>query len=85
MIGMQIEVTGYQGIEGKLDMYTGSEISPGFFAWAIPSGETTRIGVWSQAQYIGGKSCEDLLIELMSNPDTNDFGKETFLGNALNA
>ena len=67
MIGMQIEVTGYQGIEGKLDMYTGSEISPGFFAWAIPSGETTRIGVWSQAQYIGGKSCEDLLIELMKN------------------
>ena len=56
MIGMQIEVTGYGGTEGKLDMYTGSEISPGFFAWAIPSGETTRIGVWSQTKYIGEKS-----------------------------
>ena len=67
MIGMQIEVTGYGGTEGKLDMYTGSEISPGFFAWAIPSGETTRIGVWSQTKYIGEKSCEDLLNELMRN------------------
>ena len=67
MIGMQIEVTGYKGTEGKLDMYTGSEISPGFFAWAIPSGETTRIGVWSQTKYIGEKSCEDLLNELMRN------------------
>ena len=67
MIGMQIEVTGYEGTEGKLDMYTGSEISPGFFAWAIPSGETTRIGVWSQTKYIGEKSCEDLLNELMRN------------------
>ena len=67
MIGMQIEVTGYGGTEGKLDMYTGSEISPGFFAWAIPSGETTRIGVWSQTKYIGDKSCEDLLNELMRN------------------
>ena len=67
MIGMQIEVTGYKGTEGKLDMYTGSDISPGFFAWAIPSGETTRIGVWSQTKYIGEKSCEDLLNELMIN------------------
>ena len=65
MIGMQIEVTGYRGVQGKLDMYTGSNISPGFFAWAIPAGETTRIGVWSQTKYIGQESCEDLLIKLM--------------------
>ena len=67
MIGMQIEVTGYEGKEGKLDMYTGSDISPGFFAWVIPSGETARVGVWSQTKYIGEKSCEDLLNELMRN------------------
>lgn len=76
MIGMQIEVTGYQGTEGKLDMYTGSEISPGFFAWAIPSGETTRIGVWSQTKYIGEKSCEDLLNELMNNGKWSHLFKE---------
>ena len=67
MIGMQIEVAGYEGKEGKLDMYTGSDISPGFFAWVIPSGETARVGVWSQTKYIGEKSCEDLLNELMRN------------------
>ena len=67
MIGMQIEITGYEGKEGKLDMYTGSDISPGFFAWVIPSGETARVGVWSQTKYIGEKSCEDLLNELMRN------------------
>ena len=65
MIGMQIEITGYEGKSGKLDMYTGSDISPGFFAWVIPSGETARVGVWSQTKYIGEKSCEDLLNELM--------------------
>ena len=67
MIGMQIEITGYEGKTGKLDMYTGSDISPGFFAWVIPSGETARVGVWSQTKYIGEKSCEDLLNELMRN------------------
>ncbi len=67
MIGMQIEITGYEGKSGKLDMYTGSDISPGFFAWVIPSGETARVGVWSQTKYIGEKSCEDLLNELMRN------------------
>jgi len=65
MIGMQIEVTGYNGKNGKLDMYTGSEISPGFFTWVIPSGDSARVGVWSQTKYIGHKSCEDLLHELM--------------------
>ena len=67
MIGMQIEITGYEGKTGKLDMYTGSDTSPGFFAWVIPSGETARVGVWSQTKYIGDKSCEDLLNELMRN------------------
>jgi len=67
MIGMQIEITGYEGKSGELDMYTGSDISPGFFAWVIPSGETARVGVWSQTKYIGEKSCEDLLNELMRN------------------
>jgi len=67
MIGMQIEITGYEGKSGKLDMYTGSDISPGFFAWVITSGETARVGVWSQTKYIGEKSCEDLLNELMRN------------------
>ena len=68
MIGFQIEVTGYSGEEGKLDMYTGSDIAPGFFAWAIPSGDTTRIGAWSKAELLDGRSPEQLLSALMSKP-----------------
>ena len=68
MIGFQIEVTGYSGEEGKLDMYTGSDIAPGFFAWAIPSGDTTRIGAWSKAELLDGRSLEQLLSALMSKP-----------------
>ncbi len=68
MIGFQLEVTGYVGENGKLDMYTGSDIAPGFFAWAIPSGDTTRIGAWSKAELLGGRSPEQLLNALMHEP-----------------
>ena len=64
MIGFQIEVTGYKGEEGRLDMYTGRDIAPGYFAWAIPSGETTRIGTWTRADLLNGFSCEDLMNRL---------------------
>jgi len=68
MIGFQVEVTGYKGVPGRLDMYTGSRFSPGFFAWAIPSGETTRIGTWSKPEMMRGESCEHLLDRLRSEP-----------------
>ena len=64
MIGFQVEVTGYKGNEGRLDMYTGRDIAPGYFAWAIPSGDTTRIGTWSRADLLNGFSCEDLINRL---------------------
>jgi geranylgeranyl reductase family protein len=65
MVGFQVEVTGYPGKEGVLDMYTGSDIAPGFFAWAIPSGSTTRIGMWSRPDLLEGASCEGLINRLM--------------------
>ena len=68
MIGFQIEVTGYQGEEGRLDLFTGEDIAPGFFAWAIPSGTTTRIGNWTLPDKLGERSCEDLLETLMTSP-----------------
>ena len=68
MIGFQVEVTGYKGEPGRLDMYTGSGFSPGFFAWAIPSGETTRIGTWSKPEMMKEESCEQLLDRLRSEP-----------------
>ena len=63
MIGYQVEVTGYPNEVGKLDMFTGSQIAPDFFSWAIPSGETTRIGMWSKAELLTDKSCEMLISE----------------------
>ena len=67
MVGFQVEVTGYPGVEGVLDMYTGSSIAPGFFAWAIPSGSTTRIGMWSRPDLLDESSCESLLGKLMND------------------
>ncbi len=60
MIGFQVDVTGYPGVDGRLDMFTGQNVAPGFFAWAIPSGDTTRIGNWSVPEMLDGRSCEDL-------------------------
>ena len=71
MIGFQIEVSGYSGDEGMLDMYTGNDIAPGFFSWAIPTGETTRVGTWSKAQLMNGNSCEEYLSRLMAHPVLN--------------
>ncbi len=81
MIGFQVEVTGYRGVEGKLDMYTGSDVAPGFFAWAIPSGETTRIGTWTKASLLKGRSCENLLRKLQScSPWSSRFEECTEIG-----
>ena len=68
MIGFQAEVTGYPGAPGQLDMFTGRMISPGFFAWAIPNGETHRIGVWARPEDLDGRSCEDLYDSLRAHP-----------------
>jgi len=67
MVGFQVEVIGYPGEDGFLDMYTGSEVAPGLFAWAIPNGETHRIGVWSRPGDLGGRSCEDLYQSLINH------------------
>ena len=67
LIGFQIEVTGYPGEDGRLDLFTGNEFAPGFFAWAIPSGNTTRIGNWSLPHKLGEESCENLLKKFMTS------------------
>ena len=71
MIGFQIEVTGYSGDDGMLDMYTGASIAPGFFSWAIPTGETTRLGTWTKASLIGGTSSEEFMSRLMEDKNLN--------------
>jgi len=69
MIGFQAEVLGYDGNNRWLDMYSGSEIAPGFFAWVIPSGfGTHRIGVWSTPDRLKGRSVEQCYDDLRSHP-----------------
>ena len=66
MVGYQVEVTGFKTKNRMLEMFTGEDIAPGFFAWAIPNGDTHRIGMWSRAEDLEGRSCEELLNNLMT-------------------
>ena len=68
MIGFQAEVMGYEGVPGRLEMFSGEEVAPGLFAWAIPNGETHRIGVWAHPERLGGRSCEMLYDALLTHP-----------------
>ncbi len=69
MIGFQTEVIGYEGRDRWLEMYSGSSIAPGFFAWVIPSGfGTHRIGLWSTADRLDGRSIESCYQDLMDHP-----------------
>ena len=69
MIGFQTEVVGYQYRKRWLEMYSGSEIAPGFFAWVIPSGnDSCRIGLWSTAERLDGKSIEECYHNLLNHP-----------------
>jgi flavin-dependent dehydrogenase len=77
MIGFQVEVLGYNGTERWLEMYSGSEIAPGFFAWVIPSGfGSHRIGIWSTPERLKGRSVEQCYEDLIQHP----LWKERFQG-----
>jgi len=68
MIGFQAEVSGYEGAPGRLEMFSGEDVAPGLFAWAIPNGETHRIGVWVHPERLAGRSCEMLYDALLTHP-----------------
>jgi geranylgeranyl reductase family protein len=69
MIGFQAEVVGYQNDNRWLEMYSGSKVAPGFFAWVIPSGfGTHRIGIWSTAEHLQGRSVEQCYHDLLTHP-----------------
>ena len=69
MIGFQTEVVGYKNRKRWLEMYSGSSIAPGFFAWVIPSGnDSCRIGLWSTADRLEGKSIEECYHSLLNHP-----------------
>ena len=69
MVGYQVEVTGYEGRDRWLEMYSGTEIAPGFFAWVIPSGfGTHRIGLWSTADRLNGRTIQSCYHDLIQHP-----------------
>ena len=68
MVGFQVELAGFEGPPGRLEMFSGEEVGPGLFAWAIPNGETHRIGVWAHPDRLGGRSCEMLYDALRNHP-----------------
>ena len=69
MIGFQAEVVGYKSDNRWLEMYSGSVVAPGFFAWVIPSGlGTHRIGIWSTAKHLNGRSVEQCYHDLITHP-----------------
>ena len=43
--GMQYDVRHTMDDQDSLDVYMGDDVAPGFFAWAIPFGEFTRVGM----------------------------------------
>ena len=73
MIGFQTEIVGYEGRDRWLEMYSGSAIAPGFFAWVIPSGfGSHRIGLWSTADRLNGRSIESCYHCLLYTSDAAD-------------
>ena len=69
MIGFQADVSGLKGKPNWLEMYTGKDVAPGLFAWVIPTGiDSHRIGVWSRAQDLEGRSVEQCYDALINHP-----------------
>ena len=68
MIGFQADVYGLEGNDKWLEMYTGKDIAPGFFAWVIPTGNKThRVGIWSKSELLDGKSVEQCYDSLINH------------------
>ena len=77
MIGFQADVSGLTGKDNWLEMYTGKDFAPGFFAWVIPTGNNThRVGMWARSQDLDGRSVEECYESLISH----DLWKKRFAG-----
>ena len=49
--GLQADIKAEMDVQDTIDIYTGSDLAPGFFAWSIPFGEYTRIGLCCEWSY----------------------------------
>ncbi len=50
--GIQVDLMGAEVDRDLVEVYFGRSLAPGFFAWAIPAGDRTRVGLctWDTAQ-----------------------------------
>ena len=49
--GLQADIRKEMDVQDAIQIYMGSEMAPGFFAWTIPFGEFTRIGLCCEWSY----------------------------------
>ena len=49
--GIQADIRKEMDVQDSVQIYMGSDIAPGFFAWCIPFGEFTRVGLCCESSY----------------------------------
>ena len=49
--GMEADVSGVRGDPDTITLYLGHDVAPGFFAWEMPCGDFTRIGLCASWGY----------------------------------
>ena len=45
LTGIQVDLSGVGQDQDFVDLYLGEKVAPGFFAWSIPAGDATRVGL----------------------------------------
>ncbi len=63
--GVQFEAPYAASDPGFVEIFTGNNIAPGFFAWAVPFGDMARIGL---AKNPGGFAAQHYLENLLKHP-----------------
>ncbi len=67
--GIQHDIVHEMDDQNAIDVHLGSEVAPGFFAWLIPFGDRTRIGLCADTD---APLPTDLLKNLKRRTDTSD-------------
>jgi digeranylgeranylglycerophospholipid reductase len=64
--GIQVDLRGVDTDSEFVDLYLGSKVAPGFFAWCIPAGDVARVGLCTWGE---GRLPSAFLRKLLSRPE----------------
>ncbi|OGS52398.1 MAG: hypothetical protein A3K75_01685 [Euryarchaeota archaeon RBG_13_61_15] len=64
--GIQVDLTGLEIQEDRVEIFLGRSVAPGFFAWAIPAGDVTRVGLCT---WKSDHAPAEYLKKLLSRPE----------------